>query len=556
MRLSVLSSTSAIVLVLTTSTQAELSVEKTLTHPGTGHFYLLLEPSNWFEAEAAATSMGGHLVTINSEAERNWIRSGFQSCGVPLWIGLTDQVQEGSFRWISGEPVGYQGWKPNEPNNYGGNEDHVIQDWGGGWNDMDGTSGSAGSFPCTGSPIRGLVELTKPTLLAQPSAISLLKGGVQDLQFDGSESLAGSIYWVLGSMSANASFSVGYVSVPLATDPYFQFTASHVNSSLLQQSLGLLDEQGDGAATIAVPEGNNLLQEGIQLYHSVVIFDPQTLGVVAASDLAGLQLDSSTASMSVNHDLSHVLLLKSKTLAPIPGKTTGTVDAAVVSVSVAEDGQGGTFEPVSFQIENRGLSPLDIPVAVSLGDHSLPLYWLQGVLPGATAKGSVNMYLPLAGGSGCGAAVQETISVCVDLPEDQVLGNNSLAAPIAITMPWWDLRLDILDEPGSAHPGSWISYKIRVSNAGTVASVPLPGITAITPDGGLQNWNQSLHTEEFWIPTIPAGESVEIPIAPYPVLDSAWCGVFQHLKAMLGEYWWDACSAGNFDEEEIWIDCP
>ena len=32
------------------------------------------------------------------------------------WLGLTDEVQEGEFRWLNGDVLRYNEWKVNEPN--------------------------------------------------------------------------------------------------------------------------------------------------------------------------------------------------------------------------------------------------------------------------------------------------------------------------------------------------------------------------------------------------------------------------------------------------------
>ncbi len=105
-----------------------------ITNPANGHDYYLLEGATWTAAEAEAVSLGGHLVTINDAAEHDWIyTTGLGSAH--RWIGLTDSAQEGSWVWISGEPVTYTRWLSGEPNNLGGVEDYAETDRNG-WNDV------------------------------------------------------------------------------------------------------------------------------------------------------------------------------------------------------------------------------------------------------------------------------------------------------------------------------------------------------------------------------------------------------------------------------------
>jgi hypothetical protein len=58
------------------------------------------------------------LATVNDAAENDWIVSNYANRGYAgLWIGLTDKAVEGVWRWVSGEPVTYLNWHPQEPNN-------------------------------------------------------------------------------------------------------------------------------------------------------------------------------------------------------------------------------------------------------------------------------------------------------------------------------------------------------------------------------------------------------------------------------------------------------
>lgn len=71
-------------------------------NPANGSTYYLLSDSSWLRAQAKARALGGNLATVSSEAENEWISSTFGKWDVAqpaiLWIGFTDEAQEGSFR--------------------------------------------------------------------------------------------------------------------------------------------------------------------------------------------------------------------------------------------------------------------------------------------------------------------------------------------------------------------------------------------------------------------------------------------------------------------------
>jgi hypothetical protein len=150
------------------------------TNAANGHFYYLLSAATWSNSEARAVSYGGHLATIRDADENQWIVDTFTHYGGmdrPLWIGLTDRNAEGTFTWVSGEPVTYNKWNTasGEPNNSGGSgyeEDfaYIIQQDSGNptvlatfWNDVP--NDGYGVIP----PIFGVMEVT--TLIDPPPPV-------------------------------------------------------------------------------------------------------------------------------------------------------------------------------------------------------------------------------------------------------------------------------------------------------------------------------------------------------------------------------------------------
>ena len=118
----------ALVLTETTVTLPANVEELWVTNPANGHQYRTLQGVTWEEAEDQAVALGGHLVTINDEAEQLWINSEFAYID-STWLGLNDINQEGTWVWSSGQPVTYTNWDLNEPNDTGVGEDGAVLDF-------------------------------------------------------------------------------------------------------------------------------------------------------------------------------------------------------------------------------------------------------------------------------------------------------------------------------------------------------------------------------------------------------------------------------------------
>ena len=75
-----------------------------------GHGYKIFYNSiTWAQAKAACEKLGGHLVTITSQAEQDLVYNLRNGSG-SFWIGLTDKAKEGSWKWVTGEKLSYTNW--------------------------------------------------------------------------------------------------------------------------------------------------------------------------------------------------------------------------------------------------------------------------------------------------------------------------------------------------------------------------------------------------------------------------------------------------------------
>jgi hypothetical protein len=101
-----------------------------------GHsYYRSTSGATWTTARQNCLNMGGHLVTVTTAAENSFIFSIWPSG----WIGLTDELVEGQWKWVTGETYSYTSWNSGEPNN-SGNEDYIQFVGGGKWNDLNNSS--------------------------------------------------------------------------------------------------------------------------------------------------------------------------------------------------------------------------------------------------------------------------------------------------------------------------------------------------------------------------------------------------------------------------------
>ena len=103
-------------------------------------YYTIVDGTDWSFAQKNAIALGGNLVTINDSSEDSWLHSRYgiykntlnqsiQDSELDLyWIGLTDQNDEGNWKWVSGEAVTYTNWHRDQPSG-GAQENFSVLGW-------------------------------------------------------------------------------------------------------------------------------------------------------------------------------------------------------------------------------------------------------------------------------------------------------------------------------------------------------------------------------------------------------------------------------------------
>ena len=105
----------------TSSSTAPSTVPSTALSFG-GHRYDFVPGAfTWDEAKSQAEAMGGHLVTVTSKEENEWLCTTFGSRldsdhrASSLWLGGTIEAKGQPFRWITGESFTFADWFEGEP---------------------------------------------------------------------------------------------------------------------------------------------------------------------------------------------------------------------------------------------------------------------------------------------------------------------------------------------------------------------------------------------------------------------------------------------------------
>jgi len=128
-----------VTLFASSAAQAQQAVQWRVQDGGNGHWYGGMRASSelsWLQARDLATSVGGHLATVTSEAEYQLVHGAAGDS--TLWIGRVgpwlggyqdraapDYAEPaGGWKWVTGEPW-FPKWASGEPNDSSNQEDYL-----------------------------------------------------------------------------------------------------------------------------------------------------------------------------------------------------------------------------------------------------------------------------------------------------------------------------------------------------------------------------------------------------------------------------------------------
>lgn len=186
-----------VIFVVTCSVQADPITWETSTG-GNGHSYEFVHVAGgitWTDASLAAQTLGGHLATVTSEAENEFIfgliendGSAWKTVGQDTrgpWLGgfqTEAQAEPDEWLWVTGEDFSYSNWALSADGTQQPFDRPVNEDWlhflapGQGtrastWNDLLNDGGNPSDMP-TGF----IVEHDQVQVVPEPSSLAVLSG--------------------------------------------------------------------------------------------------------------------------------------------------------------------------------------------------------------------------------------------------------------------------------------------------------------------------------------------------------------------------------------------
>ena len=140
---------------------------------------------SWLEAEEFCRKQGGHLASITSKATHDNISAEFETKHpehTSMWIGGTDQEEEGVWKWSDCSPWSFEAWMKNVAVNFAEEQDCLEffrnEET---WNDDDCTKKNyflCSQRICPGWHMFFLISSPTHNLCASGSEAGLLAAGV------------------------------------------------------------------------------------------------------------------------------------------------------------------------------------------------------------------------------------------------------------------------------------------------------------------------------------------------------------------------------------------
>jgi hypothetical protein len=253
--------------------------------------YTVTSGPRWSEAEQDANRLGGHLVTVNSSEENQWLidtfsslisfngvmgsKSGAAAYTPRAWIGLSDKEKEGEYKWSSGQNLTY--FEPSRGYQLtGSNQNYISIQLGDNSESSDWNAGMWEDRPNYDSMYEeGIAEIPlggTPTYTLSPSTSSIDEKSESSVRFNISTTNVDTntrLYYTASGSGVTAS----------------DFSSGNIKSSRLIGS--------DGKATFVLSAAADKTTEGTESFNVKLYSDFQRTKLVATSSSVSIA-DTST----------------------------------------------------------------------------------------------------------------------------------------------------------------------------------------------------------------------------------------------------------------------
>ncbi|XP_058251018.1 galactose-specific lectin nattectin-like isoform X2 [Hemibagrus wyckioides] len=121
-------------------TQTALKCQRGWSQFGLRCFRIFITSTSWGDAEQNCMVMGGHLASVHSIEEYNFIQAlvlnAFNS-NAQTWLGASDIREEGIWEWTDGSAWDYINWSGGQPDNDLNIENCLMMNFPVCWNDAN-----------------------------------------------------------------------------------------------------------------------------------------------------------------------------------------------------------------------------------------------------------------------------------------------------------------------------------------------------------------------------------------------------------------------------------
>ena len=154
-----------------------------------GHKYEVFDfDVDWRYAKDYCEGLGGYLATITSREEQEFVANLIRGKDMDFyWLGGTDEVREGEWKWITGETWDFTAWRRGEPSNTyfaGYGNENYLGIWTSDllWNDFTYSSSATSGFICEWSGSILTSPISKPSSWAEREVNAAIAAGLVPLE--------------------------------------------------------------------------------------------------------------------------------------------------------------------------------------------------------------------------------------------------------------------------------------------------------------------------------------------------------------------------------------